>query len=56
MLYQIDITYACFGIVIDKDGIVIETAPIGRWMVGKHLSTITKWVESKKGSISLVRE
>ncbi len=55
MLYQITLSYACFGIVVE-DGIVVEAAPIGGWMVGKRISYITAWVIKKWGMLKQVEE
>jgi hypothetical protein len=48
-VFLIDVGYACGGIVIDDLEIVIDTAPIFKWMLGKHFSEIKKWVERKDG-------
>lgn len=42
-LFLVETKYSCAGIIIDRDGIVIETAPIYKWMVGKPFSRIKKW-------------
>lgn len=42
-LFQITTSYACAGIVCNADGVVIEAAPIFRWMVGKHFRTVERW-------------
>lgn len=47
-LYVIDIPYAFFGIIV-HESMVQEAAPIGRWMIGKRIGAIRKWVESKRG-------
>jgi hypothetical protein len=52
-LYQVTLPYACYGLVV-ADGIVIEAAPIARWMLGKKLVMMTRWVESKKGWVQYV--
>ena len=51
-VYRIELSYACFGIGV-QDGKVIkkDTAPIGRWMIGKDLSFIHSWVQKKNGKI-----
>lgn len=44
-LYQIDVGYACGGVVVDSTtspAIVVEAAPIFKWMVGKT------WVKAKE--------
>jgi len=50
LLYRIVFKHACFG-VIEKNGIVIKVAPIGKWMMGKEISVIENWVISRKGKI-----
>jgi len=40
-LYQVDTGYACFGVDTDKTGNIINTAPIGRWMIGKNIKEWT---------------
>ena len=42
--------YACGGVVLDKADRVTQAPPIFRWMVGKSLKEIERWVRSKKGS------
>lgn len=41
-LYQVDTGYACAGVVVEND-IVMETAPIFKWMIGKDWSSVSKW-------------
>ena len=53
--YQIILSYAVFGIITDEQGIITKTAPIGNWMVGKHLNKIKDWLQIKKGNIIEVR-
>ena len=48
MLWWIDIKYACFGIV-SKDHVVVQTAPIARWMIGKRIDEVLFWVKKKAG-------
>ena len=54
MLYQITLRNACFGIKTEGTT-VIEAAPIGRWMIGKPLHVVYKWV-IKRGTIRRVKE
>lgn len=49
-MYYISLSYATFGIET-KDNIITEAAPIAKWMIGKHIHEIEKWVLSKKGTI-----
>lgn len=53
-LWQVDIRYACFGIV-SEDGVVIEAAPIGRWMIGKDIAFVRRWVNGKRGTMIEVK-
>lgn len=48
--FYCDIGYATFGI-ISKDSIVIDTAPIAKWMIGKTLIQIKPWLLSKKAKV-----
>jgi hypothetical protein len=50
ILYQIWLSYAVFGIVVQND-LVVEAAPIGKWMIGKNIEYVKKWVEKKHGSV-----
>lgn len=50
MTYQVRLSYATFGIIVNK-GIVVKAAPIGRWMVGKPIEDVRKWVAGKRGSM-----
>jgi hypothetical protein len=64
MLLQIDIPYACGGIEVDytgtgkhpneglSDAIITDAAPIFKWMIGKTLSSIVLWVNSKGGKVT----
>lgn len=49
-LYYININYACFGI-IEENNIIIETAPIGKWMLNKNIEFIKNWIKKKNGKI-----
>lgn len=53
-LYRIELSYACYGIII-KHAIVVHSPPIAKWMVGKNISFIKEWVKKKKGKIKEVR-
>ena len=54
ILYQITLSYACASIIV-KNNIVIKTAPIFNWMIGKNLMEIRYWVDKKMGSITKVK-
>jgi len=49
--YRIVLSYACFSITVNNSGIVTDTAPIGKWMIGKHIEFIKKWIFKKNGEI-----
>lgn len=47
--YYVDVGYACFSVDIGDDGICFATAPIAKWMAGKNIQDIEKWVHGKGG-------
>ena len=49
--YRITFNNVCFGIIVDKDGIILRTAPIAQWAVGKHIDVFLRWVAKKNGKI-----
>lgn len=49
--YRIVLSYAVFMIEVEQVH-VRAAAPIASWMVGKSLTAVTRWVESKKGTIT----
>lgn len=53
--YQIDLPYACFGVMVDnKTGRVVDAPPIARWMVGQFYTEVRLWVELKGGKITVL--
>lgn len=52
-LYWISLPYATFGIIVEEN-VVIKTAPIGKWMMGKSIYNIKYWVLKKKGIIKKI--
>jgi len=50
-LYQVKLPYACFGVILNKKNIVIKSAPIARWLVGKNIYELERYVERKKGTM-----
>lgn len=54
-LYKIDLPYSTFGIEV-LNGVVINSAPIARWMIGESLKYIKEWVKKKEGTIFEVIE
>lgn len=53
-LYQIDVGYAVFGIQVNNLEHVTKAAPIGKWMLGKHISDIERLVAKKRGKVTHV--
>lgn len=50
MLWQVVVPHACYGI-ISTSGVVTETAPIGRWLVGMTIAQAKAWAEGKGGTL-----
>lgn len=48
------VSYATFGI-ISRDGVIIDAAPIARWMVSKRLTEVKPWLLSKKAKVVEVK-
>ena len=48
ILYRIVLPYACGGLIV-RDNIIIDSAPIFKWMINKRLSEIKKWIIKKNG-------
>lgn len=53
-LWQIDVGYACAGILVDEASVVRHAAPIFKWMKGKSILEIERWVKGKKGTLRRV--
>jgi len=53
--YQIILSYACAGIITEND-IVIKTAPIFNWMIGKNIVYVKTWVYKKNGVINKINK
>lgn len=49
-LFWVDIHYACVGIISGND-IVVDAAPIVKWMIGKTLHEIKPWLLSKRAKV-----
>ena len=47
ILYSVKSDKACGGIVV-RDGIVIETAPYFKWMMGKKIEQLLQWNKNNK--------
>ena len=53
MTLWIDLPYATFGAVFE-DGICVRVAPIGHWMIGKHLGEVVRWVKKRGERIQII--
>lgn len=51
---RIELDYAVFAIEVKND-FVVRTAPIAKWMKGKSVKKIKKYVKSKGGKIHVLR-
>ena len=47
---MIDLPFACFWVEFNDQGKVVKAPPIARWMIGKNLVTVLRYVSSKGGS------
>lgn len=52
-LHRASVPWACGGLIVE-DGVVIEAAPIFKWAKGCKLEHVTKWIETKGGSVERV--
>lgn len=53
--YWISLHYATFGLMT-RNGTVVKTAPIGKWMIGKSIDSVHSWVSGKRGKIVLLED
>lgn len=49
-LFFVDIHYACFCI-ISVDNIIVDCAPIVKWMKGKTLQQVKQWLLNKQAKV-----
>jgi len=54
MLYQATTKYFCAGLETDEAGNVVLAAPIIRWMLGKNIQFVEKWLAGKDGTLTKV--
>ena len=50
---RIELRYAVFGVKVHDDGTrayVVESAPIGHWMVGRDWHDVAGWVSRRGGT------
>ena len=50
--WQITVGNFCAGLV-SEDGIVVWAASILKWTIGRKIHVVRKWVNSKKGLMTL---
>ena len=55
MVYRVDLSYACYEIATNSYGVVTEAALIAKWMVGKRIAYVFKWVQGKGGTIEPIQ-
>lgn len=48
--FWVSLPYATFG-VFSKGDVVVDAAPIARWMVGKTLTEIKPWLLKKQAKV-----
>lgn len=49
--YRISLRYAVFSVITTNGGVIVNAAPIGKWMRGKTVKFMRTWVSSKGGTI-----
>jgi hypothetical protein len=54
-VYQIDMGYACFGI-LENEGRVIAAAPIAKWTIGKEIDYVISYYRKKRSLIIGTKE
>jgi len=47
-LYRLDTEYGCGGVVVSQGGLIVETCPLYRWMMGKPFRTILSSLKRTK--------
>lgn len=50
MLWQVTLPHACYGIATEA-GVVVEAAPVGRWLLGMSVEEVSAWVRGKGGTL-----
>ncbi len=54
-LYWLNTTYCCGGIVINERNVIIDSCPLYKWMRGKTLKYVIKYLD-KKGKLKQYRK
>jgi UDP-N-acetyl-D-mannosaminuronic acid transferase (WecB/TagA/CpsF family) len=55
VLYRILTNRGVYGIITDKDGYVIDSAPMGKWSKGRHIDSVNRRVKQLNGTIELIK-
>lgn len=53
--WRITTNYACFAFS-EKNGIVVETAPIASWAIGVDTNKVLAWYKKKGATIELLSD
>lgn len=53
--YWLNTTYACGLIEVDSDNVIILTCPIYKWMVGKKLEYVIRYLRKTNKLIEIIR-
>lgn len=53
MNYRISLPYVTFRIEV-QDGIVTDTTPVAKWMIGKSIIDVLNFVRESKGEIKVI--
>ena len=54
--YYVNLPYACFGLITFNNIVTNFCPPIAKWMVGKDIEFVKKWVKKKGGTIDFIKE
>lgn len=50
-MITVDTRYANFGVIYDtQTGVVLKTAPIAQWCIGKNIRYVIKYYKNKKNA------
>ena len=56
MWVRIELPYAVFGIKVDMLTLkIVDAAPVGRWMIGKDIETVDRWIRGKNGMAQVLQ-
>ncbi len=53
--YRLETTYACALIFVDGQGKIVDTANIYRFMMGKKLEDMARYLKRKEQYVSMIR-